>query len=101
MSRESSGQPCSRPGYPIILIRLSNNPQAPSKGPASDGICMANLDNAGTEHEKKFGQSYHCTDDDGGVYGTEMCEIAIPKRKEWLSRACELSQDNTKGVELQ
>ena len=84
-----------------MLIRLSYNPQPLCKSPASDGLYIANLDNAGTGHEKKFDQSYHCTDHVGGVEGTGMCEIAIPKRIEWLSRACELFPGNTKGVKLQ
>ena len=56
---------------------------------------------AGTEYKKKVDQSYHCMDDDDGAHVTGIREIAIRKRKDWLSCTCEMSQDNTKVVELQ
>ena len=89
-----------------MLIRLSNSPQTSCKSRASYGICRSNLvastvqDHAGAEYKKKVDQSYHCMDNDGGAYGTQIREITLPKRKEWLGRACEMSQRNTKGVEL-
>ena len=90
-----------------MLIRLSSNPRTLYRIPASHGICTASLvlstlqHHAGTACKKKVNQSYHCMDDDGGAYGTDTREITLQKRKGWLSRACEMSQHNTKGVELQ
>ena len=56
---------------------------------------------AGTAYKKKPDQSYHSVYDTGDAYGAKVREIALRKREAWLSGACEMSHDNTKGVEIQ